>query len=218
MHIHSLKTKYMASNIYVIEEGDEAVIIDPSDADIVSFFIESHRLTVSSIILTHEHCDHTYGMDTVRQKFGCHVLASRKCSENLMDSKMNFSAYYCSFIRIQDQYDEREYKDIESFTSEADLIFEKIYFFKWRSHLVYCRETPGHTMGSISILIDHRYLFSGDSLFKDQFVDTRFKGGSMDLYREETLPWFRSLSSDVVVYPGHFDSCLLKDSAGISVV
>lgn len=48
--------------IWIIRQGNEAVIIDPADEQSVIAVLERHQLTPIAILLTHNHRDHTDGV------------------------------------------------------------------------------------------------------------------------------------------------------------
>jgi len=68
--------------------------------------------------------------------------------------------------------------------------------------------TPGHTPGSISYLLDGKYLFSGDTVFAEGIgrPDLRDKAREFanDLY--DTLHLLLQLPGDVNVLPGHYSN------------
>jgi len=62
--------------------------------------------------------------------------------------------------------------------------------------------TPGHTPGSISIVLDD-VAFTGDALFRGSIGRTDFAYGDQDeLIRSITRKLF-TLKDDTVIYPGH---------------
>lgn len=55
--------------IWVIEEGREAIIIDPGESAGVLDYLEDSQLTVKAILLTHKHHDHVDGVADILVKF-----------------------------------------------------------------------------------------------------------------------------------------------------
>lgn len=201
MHIRSIKTGYMDSNIHIVIEDEHAIIVDPGEYDLLAEAIKN--LKVDLCILTHEHCDHISGCEALRRESGCKVISSEKCDAGLKDSRKNFSRYYNSFVEIQNKIPANRLKKIDVLTTYADLTFTKEKIIDWRGHSLCLRETPGHSPGSICIIVDGTVMFSGDTLFKDDETGTHFMGGDGKQFKEETIPWLRSLPDNIIVYAGH---------------
>jgi glyoxylase-like metal-dependent hydrolase (beta-lactamase superfamily II) len=96
--------------------------------------------------------------------------------------------------------------EIEPYSCMADMVFEKEKTIDWKGHKIELVSTPGHSKGSICIIVDNKYLFSGDSLLRDYPTITRLKGGSYKIYKENTLEFFKFLLPETIVYPGHYES------------
>lgn len=206
MRIVTLTTEYLGSNIYLIIEDGHAVAIDPSDNSIICRYKDEHSLVIDLGILTHEHCDHTYEVGLFRKSNNCQILASYICSERLMDPKKNLSSHYSALVELSNYESVSCQKAIMPFSEKADITFTDVLDFSWNNHHFFLKETPGHTAGSICILIDNKYLFTGDSLFKDDLAVLRFPGGSKSQYENKTVPWLKSLPVNTYVYPGHYTS------------
>ncbi|SFC49361.1 hydroxyacylglutathione hydrolase [Alkalibacterium subtropicum] len=59
--INALSDNY----IWVIEENDEAIVVDPGEAEGVLKLLEDKQLYLNAIILTHGHEDHTAGVNRI---------------------------------------------------------------------------------------------------------------------------------------------------------
>ena len=59
--------------LWLLHNGEQAVVIDPGDAVVVETALEMHSLQLQAILLTHHHADHTGGVDELRQATGCKV-------------------------------------------------------------------------------------------------------------------------------------------------
>lgn len=62
--------------------------------------------------------------------------------------------------------------------------------------------TPGHTPGSISLVIDN-YLFTGDTLFAGSIGRTDLPGGSFQQIINSLKLKLATLNDELEVYPGH---------------
>lgn len=209
MKVRILTSELLGSHCYLLFEGDHVIIIDPVDKDLIEQVIGEEHLIVDLVILTHEHCDHVYGLSDVKEKYHCSVIASEKCNVNLQDNRKNFSRYYNAFLGVQNRYDMYAQKEIEPFTTCADKLFKGEQTIEWRGHNLYMRETPGHSPGSICILVDDKMLFSGDTLMGEDVTETNFIGGSVEDFKKQTIPWLKSLPGELKVYAGHGDCFVL---------
>ncbi|MBB5172308.1 MBL fold metallo-hydrolase [Texcoconibacillus texcoconensis] len=67
--------------------------------------------------------------------------------------------------------------------------------------------SPGHTIGSMSFVLDDQFLFTGDILFIDSIGRPDLAGKAKDWVadlRETLYRRYRQLSSELVVLPAHF--------------
>ncbi|MEK0419266.1 MAG: hydroxyacylglutathione hydrolase, partial [Pseudomonadota bacterium] len=55
--------------IWMLHDGRQAVVVDPGDAAPVKAGLESHRLQLTTILVTHHHPDHTGGVNALRDEF-----------------------------------------------------------------------------------------------------------------------------------------------------
>lgn len=195
------------SNSYVLQRGNEALIIDPNDATVLGGMLGDARLAV--IILTHEHCDHIAGLSQLRQDWPqVEVIASQACSNALGNTGLNMSRMMSVYLAFQGK-GEIEYP---AFICEgATRIFETHLRVNWQNHSFECICLPGHTEGSTAILLDGERLFSGDYLIPGAKTVTRLPGGSPERYMDETIPWLKQLSPGIRVFPGHGESYVLRE-------
>jgi glyoxylase-like metal-dependent hydrolase (beta-lactamase superfamily II) len=77
--------------------------------------------------------------------------------------------------------------------------------------------TPGHTIGSTSMIVDGQYLLSGDILFVDSIGRPDLAGKAEDWVsdlRDSLYNKYTSLSKDLVVLPAHFGKISELDEKG----
>ncbi|MEA5136744.1 MAG: MBL fold metallo-hydrolase [Candidatus Fimivivens sp.] len=212
MNILTYPSPCLQSNMYVLAESGKAIIIDPHCENGYYQKIAKVADRVDYIILTHEHYDHISGTSEMRAFFGCPVLTSSVCAQRICDPTANFSRYFTAFCELQNGEKLREIPQVEQYSCTADMVFEKKHIMSWQGHEIVLTETPGHSPGSICILVDNRFLFCGDTLSSKNGIFTRFPGGSKKMFNEVALPYIRALPDDVTVYPGHYESFLLTNS------
>lgn len=61
--------------IWVLHDGHHAVAVDPGDPAPLTAFLEAHQLTLTAVLITHHHRDHTGGNTILRQRYDCAIYA-----------------------------------------------------------------------------------------------------------------------------------------------
>jgi hydroxyacylglutathione hydrolase len=62
--------------IWMIHDGAAAIVVDPGDAAPVQAVLQSQRLALAGILVTHHHRDHTGGVARLREQSGCRVIGA----------------------------------------------------------------------------------------------------------------------------------------------
>jgi len=191
MNIEKIVNTLFSSNTYILFNNNGAIVIDPgSDFDKIDNYIKSNHLNVLAVLLTHVHFDHCYSAHKF-EKFGVPIfVASAERNKILRDGDMSkFVAN--SFIPCK-----------------STIVFNKSVL-NLGDFSIRVLQTPGHTFGSLSFLIDD-ILFTGDLVFKDGV-------GRCDLYDSSEKSLVSSikiicqLDNGVKVYPGHGVNTTIKE-------
>lgn len=202
MIINRYESDLLCSNMYVVSENGHAIVIDP-----YRNIIPAAGLTIDRIILTHEHYDHISGVQLWKEHTKAPVLCSRACADNIDNPKKNLAGYFDEFCGLQTWVELNELPDADrNYSCSADDAFEESMSFDWQGHDWNLFEMPGHSQGSIGILLDEKYFFSGDSLIENHEIATRLPGGSRKKWNEVGAPRLSSIPVGITVYPGHFQS------------
>lgn len=210
MLIKKFVSNLLESNMYILEEEEHLIVIDPFvpfDNDVDSFFTSVPEL----LILTHEHFDHISGVNFIKERYNVPVYASVACDNNLSRPNRNLSRHFDAFCRMQSWIPDYMCDYSGDYICKADVTFSDCADVNWLGHNIRLTEAPGHSQGSIFIYVDDRFLFAGDSIFRDYPTGTRFTGGSAKDFAKITRPLIESLPGDTIVYPGHFESFKISD-------
>lgn len=199
----------MTSNCYLVvdEESKHCICIDPasekSEREIE--YIEKNELVLDYIFLTHEHTDHTWGVNALVEQYpNAQVICSEVCKQNLAKE---FQAYFLFY------YDNLDYcytvckvdKTVEELNSSLEWGNNTISFFL----------TPGHSMGSVCFSL-RGMLFTGDAIMQTKpYINKR--NGSKELFYESAKIVVEMFQPDTTVYPGHGDSFILKNYKFIKI-
>jgi glyoxylase-like metal-dependent hydrolase (beta-lactamase superfamily II) len=174
------------TNCYLVadEVTREAVIIDPGDDFArIQAECEKNNLRPVAVLLTHGHFDHMMAAAAVRDAYGIPVYATQAEKELLGDPNANGS-----------------YLIRKAYTFAADHGLDD----NQRLFGMQVIATPGHTAGSVCFYSQARsVLFSGDTLFKDNFGRTDLPTGSLQTLSHSIKNRLFTLADETVVYPGH---------------
>lgn len=208
MNIQRYESPLLSSNMYIIVEGNHAVVIDPFQE-----LEPANNLIIDKIILTHEHYDHISGVNVWKEKAKAPVLCSKICGINIQSSRKNMSRLFEVFCELQtwvvvDKIPETD----ENYTCYADETFENELDFEWQGHIFHLFELPGHSLGSIGVILDGKYFFSGDSLIEGQEIELRLPGGSKTKWETIGAPRLALLPEGIKVFPGHFEEFIYTKS------
>ena len=91
MKVIRIPSERMDSNSYLVEEDGHVVIIDGSSYEGILQAVHEQGWTVDQLLLTHEHFDHIWYLQELREAFGMPVVACRLCSERIQDVSTNLS-------------------------------------------------------------------------------------------------------------------------------
>lgn len=208
----------MDSNSYLVAEDGHAVIIDGSSWEGVQEKIEEHGWTVDYLLLTHEHFDHIWYLEDLRQTYHMPVVASRLCSERIGDVKSNLSniadiLYYFKTGIVREGTS-------PSFTcGPADIVYEEDFELGWREHRFTFRRIPGHAPGCVLITLDQdaadaadaegganaggSWVFTGDYMIWGEEEILRLKDGSREDYEALARPVLEQIPPGTKIAPGH---------------
>lgn len=197
----------MFSNMYVLKENGHALIIDPFER-----YELPEDLRPDLMIITHEHYDHISGVNRVKEEYKTPSICSEICAQRITNAKLNAARYFDAFSQLQTYGEQNPTVPVNTnYTCRADFTFENEIRFNWQGNSCLLFTLPGHSPGSIGILINNQYFFSGDSLFYDREIELRFPGGSKDDWNEISLKKLEHIPDDVIVFPGHQENFRMKE-------
>lgn len=193
----------MTSNCYVVYDDNtlHCIVIDPGSEKSLReiAFIEEKHLMLDYIIMTHEHTDHNWGVNALRERFKSTLLV---CSEFCNRVVKKTSRFYFLFY-----YNDPEYRyEIDT----ADIILSnQEETLDWNGYKIHFLMTPGHSHGSMCIDINNM-LFSGDTIMP---AKPYFNGrdSNEDEWKKSITNVLRSYNQDILLYPGHCEPLTLRE-------
>jgi hydroxyacylglutathione hydrolase len=187
MIIKKIPAGVYAANCYIVmdEETRETAVIDPGgDSDELFSVINELNSKVKYILLTHGHADHTGAVKDFINKYKVPLCVNKRdwdlmASGEFMFGEVDFLGKGFEYIEIEDGKS-----------------------FNLGKESIECIETPGHTPGGMSFLIQ-KHLFTGDTLFFGSIGRTDLAGGDFDTLITSIKTKLLHLEPDTMVYPGH---------------
>jgi glyoxylase-like metal-dependent hydrolase (beta-lactamase superfamily II) len=199
MLIQRIPNTPVDSNCFVLHElqSKECLIIDPGSEDNTELmsYLSQNELIPSTVILTHEHFDHIWGVVGLSNYFTIDLICNRACATAIASPKKNLSIFHNQVgFSISGQI-----KTTEELNHE----------FFWQGKFLRFIQTPGHSEGSMSIQLDEM-LFCGDLMIQGKKTITKLPGGSIDKLKK-TLSFLKSeLSPGTIIHSGHGESFPLQ--------
>lgn len=183
------------TNAYILaeESGGQAVVVDaPPDPDAIGAVLIQHDLTLSAVILTHGHIDHTGGSGELARATGASVYVHPDDDfltlHPLEQLRAMFGMTPPGVYDVPEKFE--GLSDGDRF-GLAGLQFE-------------VRHTPGHTPGHCCFYLEEEEtLLSGDQLFAGSIGRTDFPYGSLAALMTSMEQKVMVLPDDTRVLPGH---------------
>ena len=196
------------TNMYIFLDGTRFLVIDPHPASEALAFLRKAGVSECTVLLTHEHPDHTCGIYSLQREWKTELICQEACGCAIADLNNNHPALRVAMLAVQDMRNgtntaEHFRQYYEAHVYIPDVTFSTKFELKWGQERFFFVSTPGHTAGSCCIIWNDTTVFTGDSLLLNTPTITRLPGGSTKQYKNITLPFLKSLPRDMFVLPGH---------------
>lgn len=179
----------VAANSYLIsDDNGTAVLIDPTDAAVLSDLIRANGLRLAAILLTHGHFDHTFAQYRLKSQFSIPSYLHAADAGMIDDPRKNASGLAGNLFADH------------SFGT-ADILLYGGETLTFGSLVFRVHHTPGHTAGSVCYECQS-CLFSGDTVFHGSVGRTDLYGGD-PMALKRSLDYISSLDRIEKIYPGH---------------
>jgi len=208
------------SNMYVILTGNEAVVFDPNENHELLQLFEEKKIGKVHILQTHEHYDHTSGVNWLKAHTKADLYCQKECADVITTERGNNPALVALVLADQDKQDGgHRYKDFkahfEPYAIVVDKTFDKEDRFVVGELEFHAVSTPGHCPGAACYELFDKMVFTGDTLLQNDPVILSFRESRKDNYEKISLPYLQNLPKDTIIMPGHGDPFILKDTKNI---
>jgi len=203
--IYSLINSY--TNIYLVRHGHNSILVDTARY----YRYKAAKETLGQILgdekldylfLSHTHYDHAENAMRYKQDFGCKIIVDEREREFLekgmspLPKGTNMFAKFVVFLG-------NNLTNIAKYSpAEADIPIDDIYELKTASEAVRILRTPGHSPGSVSLILENEIAIVGDAMFQ-VFENNVFPPFASDI-PELLNSWEKLLKTECTIFlPGH---------------
>lgn len=201
---------YYQTNCWIIAPsvGSECIVVDPGIAipsltPAIHDVLARHSLKVGGVIITHGHLDHTFSLISRIEDFvevDCFVheadrdlltfpeRAMGPQSQALVNELKNSAALSEGFREPHSTFSIKDGEEVS--LGEMKAVFH---------------HAPGHTPGSVVVVVNDEVLISGDVLFKGSIGRTDLPRGSLSDMERTLREKISILPADLRVLTGHGD-------------
>ena len=163
------------TNCYVIaaDEGRECIIVDPGQDAVEPLreLLAQHNLTPAAIVLTHGHFDHTWSVPKLLEEYDVPVYIHAE-DQPMVADPLQWHGPGIQQIIAQSGEEAPVLDVVEKYVDGDRIEVDGVGLD--------VRHTPGHTLGSSILLLDHpqaKVMLSGDTLFNQGIGRTDLPGG-----------------------------------------
>lgn len=184
--LHSVSISEMDNQCYFLVDGDQALLIDAADdAPRLLAFAEELGVTITTVLTTHRHWDHTRALEELLEETGAKHYAS-----------------YLDAPAIPGNIDvELQHGDVLEFAGKEYPV------------IILRGHTPGGV--ALAAVIDGvPNLFVGDSLFPGGLGKTDSEGDFVRLFHDVSDRIFDQYPDETKVWPGHGNPTTLGEERG----
>ncbi len=191
LHVTSLTNSVFKQNCYVVVDSStgSTLMIDPGmEEPFLVEYLETQKLKLDRILLTHGHFDHVGSAETIGKRF--EVVGQIHASEERLVRQASIYAYRFAKVGL------RSPRGLTFLPAEATTV-------TWGAWEVQVIPTPGHTSGSVCYAIDGKFVFTGDTLFHSHVGPTNYPESDKAALRASISGLLAALPDECVILPGH---------------
>lgn len=204
MRISRFTMNPFGMNCYILwsAPGGQCIVVDPgmmqqSEKDMITSFIDGNNLTLKHLLLTHCHVDHACAARWLANHYGVKIEGGAKdvvIAEQMPLQAARFGLKIDSSPLV-----------IDSELADGDVI-------NFAGEEIRVLETPGHSPGSLSFYCpDSSVVLTGDVVFQSSIGRTDLHGGSFSVLIDSIKTKIMTLPPDTVIAPGHGDTTTVAD-------
>lgn len=195
------------SNVFLLTNGEKNILVDTSPA--FMWNILNHRLKklniskIDYLILTHAHFDHAANSKKLKEIYKAAIIIHRTEATNLNQGTNPLTSGTNQFYRLITKFQDKSLAKFLNYEPcENDYVVDSRFDLNEFGFDAFILHTPGHTIGSISIIVDNEIALVGDCMF-GIFRNSVFPPVALDI-KEMIKSWGKLLETGCSIYiPSH---------------
>ena len=163
MQIQRIPFPPIGSNMYVVTQGRDAIVLDPWPDEATMQRLQGYH---TLLVLTHEHVDHISGLGRMQRALSARTLWQENCTPWLRNPG-NTTPVLLAALSVSRGAAARDFLrtlQLKTETYAPDMTFGDHIALDWGALHLEGYATPGHSRGSACYRIGPDAFFSGDSL------------------------------------------------------
>lgn len=158
------------SNVFLLTNGQVNILVDTSPGFMWKTLqrrLESIGIEhIDYLILTHTHFDHAANAARIKEKYKAQVIVHRDETEYLITGKNILPSGTNSITKFMIRTLAKKFESFATYRPcNFDITFDNVYDLSHLGFKAHLMHTPGHTQGSISLIIDDEVALVGDTMF-----------------------------------------------------
>jgi glyoxylase-like metal-dependent hydrolase (beta-lactamase superfamily II) len=158
------------SNVFLLTNGQSDILVDTSPRFMWNTLQQSldnlHIEKINLLILTHSHFDHAANAARIKEKYNPRVIIHRSESQYLATGDNILPTGTNPLTRFLVRVFAKQFKSFALYQPcNPDLTFDEMFDLSDYGFNAYLMHTPGHTRGSVSLIVDNEIALVGDTMF-----------------------------------------------------
>lgn len=195
------------SNVFLVTIGEKNILVDTSPGSLWKILDrrlkKMHISRIHYLVITHTHYDHAENASKLKNRYSARVIVHRNEADYLAAGGYWMVEGTNAFARFM-------IKTLRKLTSgkmsydpcKADLVIDERFDLNDLGFNAYILHTPGHTPGSVSLIVEDEIALVGDCMF-GVFRDSAFPPFALDS-RQMLESWRKLLDTGCRLFlPSH---------------
>jgi glyoxylase-like metal-dependent hydrolase (beta-lactamase superfamily II) len=168
--IQLVKVISFRSHVYLVKTENHTILVDSGIKSIRKLL--ERRLDqlgvkqIDFLVLTHSHFDHAGNAAWIQSTYGAKVIIHKKEAEALASGYADLPLGLLWFTRLPMKIlGKRLAPNLSSEPCQPDISMDERFDLRDTGSTVFVLHTPGHSPGSVSVVIDGEVALTGDAMF-----------------------------------------------------